>query len=224
MRIASPFASVMNAGFALLLGTAISVPAQTNTAVTNAPAPARTTPAEPVAPTDLSKGASDVVKLFRTGKKDSVLVFYVKYSELDYKLSAEDILYLKHIGISPSVITEMMETDAERKKALSVRNEDDHFTSIAAAPSSTTEAVPPVVLPRAVVQQPAVAVEETEATLSVVYPDYSAFPNYYETFDNSDRGHFGHTTISIGIGVGVGFGGGSYYPGYGHGGHFGGRR
>ncbi|MGZ4963437.1 MAG: hypothetical protein ACXWC8_12855, partial [Limisphaerales bacterium] len=110
MRIASPLASAMSAGFVLLLGNAISVQSQTNTAVTNTPAPVRTTSAEPVAPADLSKGASDVVKLFRTGKKDSVLLFYVNYSDLDYKLSADDIVYLKRIGISANVITEMMKT------------------------------------------------------------------------------------------------------------------
>ncbi len=223
MRIASPFALLMSAGFTLLLGTETSVQAQTNTAVANAPAPAQTTPAEPVAPADLSKGASDVVKLFRTGKKDSVLHFYVKYSELDYKLSAEDIVYLKQIGISANVITEMMETDAERQKAMAVRNEDDRFTALAATPASATIAQL-VVTPRPIVQERAAAVEETKATTSIVYPDYSAYPNYYETFDNSEAGHFGHSAISVGVGVGVGFGDGGYYRGYGHGGHFGGRR
>ncbi|MDB6056284.1 MAG: hypothetical protein JWO95_128 [Verrucomicrobiales bacterium] len=220
MRTAASFALLLS--ICLLVASTNSSRAQTNNVE-------QTTTAELVAPAGLSKGASDVVKLLRAGKPDNVLLFYVKYSELDYRLSAADVIYLTKVGISTNLITAMMETDAERQKALTVKFDEDRLTTaVAAAPDANQVAPMPVVSTRAVVQQNAPAVEQPEFTPSIVYPDYSAFPNYYETFDNSDH-HHGRVSVAIGIGVGVGFGDGGYgrgYGGYGYGrgGHFGGRR
>lgn len=215
------------ASFALLLclfvASTNSSFAQTNSVSTS---DADTKTAELAAPAGLSKGASDVVKLLRAGKPDNVLNFYVKYSELDYRLSADDVIYLKSVGVSTNLITTMMETDAERQKALAVKFDENRLTSAvpAAAPEPIQVASTPVVTTRTAVQKNAPLVEQEEFTPSIVYPDYSAFPNYYETFDNTEH-HHGRVSVTVGIGVGVGFDGGYYRGnGYGRGGHFGGRR
>src|SRR4051794_29276960 len=96
--------------FILFLIATACVHAQSN-AIPAAAVPIHTKAAESVAPADLSKGASDVVKLFRAGKPENVLSFYVRYSELEYNLSGDHIIHLKTIGISTNLISAMMETD-----------------------------------------------------------------------------------------------------------------
>jgi len=220
MKIAAPFALVMSGGLALLVTATTSVNAQSNNPPVVASAAVRSAPAAPVEPKDLSKGAKDVIKLFRDGKKENVLIFYAKYSELDYKLSADDIIYFKAIGVSANVISAMMESDSDRQKALAVRMDDYRFATTITAPASATFDAT-----ARVAQQPSsAAVQEPAMTPTVIYPDYSAYPNYYETFDNDTHSHFSHPIITVGIGVGVGFGGGFDRDYYGHGGHFGGRR
>jgi hypothetical protein len=225
MKIAVPFALVMSGGLALLVTAPTSVNAQSNNPPVVASVAPQAVPAEPVEPKDLSKGAKDVIKLFRDGKKENVLIFYAKYSDLDYKLSADDIIYFKAIGVSANVISAMMESDTDRQKALAVRMDDDRFATTITAPASATVDATPVVARATVAQQsPPATTEEPQMTPTVVYPDYSAYPNYYETFDNDTHSHFIQPTITVGIGVGVGFGGGFDRGYYGRGGHFGGRR
>lgn len=173
----------------------------------------------PVAPSDLPKGASDVVKLFQMGKKDNVLIFYANFSGLDFHLNPTHVLYLKAVGISGGVINAMLAVDKERQKAVAVRQDDDWYyrptvpQGLKAEPAATAST------------QEGSATRDSEMPNihSVIYPDYSAFPSYYQSFDNSDHRH---VTVVIGVGVGAGFGwGGSGYRGgyYGRG-YFGGRR
>lgn len=190
-----------SAGLALLVNSILASHAQTNAAVVIAP----------VAPTDLPQGAKDVVKLFCMGKKDNVLTFYVNFSGLDCHLSVDDIVYLKAVGISGGVINAMMEVDKERQKTLVVRTDEDHYLT----PNVASAPVP--------VQQPAAAAERApDYVYSVIYPDYSAFPTYYQTFDNSDHQHVS-VGARFGVGVGFGFGDGGFHSGYFGRGHFGGR-
>ena len=209
--------SASRAAFMAIVGLALVADGQTNTAPAIAAASIVASSNAPVAPTDLPKGASDVVKLFQMGKKEPVLIFYINYSGLDYHLSANDVLYLKAVGLSSGVIDAMMEFDKERQKALAVRSDDDRYFGRTDSPDVKAQ-------PAAVATVAASGVVQTEARYipSVIYPDYSAFPSYYQTFDNSDHHH---VSVAIGIGVGavLGFGDVGFRHGnYGHG-HFGGR-
>jgi hypothetical protein len=159
----------------------------------------------PVAPTDLPKGASDVVKLFSMGKKDNVLIFYVNYSGLDYHLTANDVLYLNSVGLSGGVINAMIDIDKEKQKAI-VRTDDDRYYGRAVSTESKT------VIAGAPTRQESATVENKLPNVqSVIYPDYSAFPSYYQSFDNSDHHH---VSVAIGIGFGVGFGDDGFHRGY----------
>jgi hypothetical protein len=187
-------------------------------AQTNSPAPAVVTTTTnqvamtnaPVTPADLSQGTSDIVKLSRAGKKDSVLIFYANNAGLRYHLSADDIIYLKAIGISQQVVTAMLEADKEQQKAVVVQ------------PDLPSAAVPPtqgLATSDPVYQEPALN-NEAQYVPSPVYPDYSAYPGYYGSFDNTEH-HNGQVSVAIGIGVGADVRFGGFYRG---GGHFGGRR
>jgi hypothetical protein len=204
---------VISAGFALFL---YSGRAQTNTAVATSSSAISATNA----PKDLPKGPSDVVKLFQMGKKDNVLIFYVNYSGLDFHLSADHILYLNSVGVSREVISRMLEVDKERRNALVVRNDDDHYFAPTFSESVKEQSAP--VASR--VEESSQAQDSLpDYTRSVVYPDYSAFPGYYQSWDNTDHHHVS-VAIGIGVGTSLGFGDPGFYRGYSGHGHRGGRR
>lgn len=219
MRIRTSL-QVLTGGMLLLLTTTVATDAQSNTTtVVSSPTvnrAATNAPAQMNAPDDLSRGTTDIIKLFRAGKKDNVLIFYVNNAGLEYKLSADDIIYLKAIGISKDVITAMMDSDKDRQKSVIVQAELERPIFAPEVPTVTTpEAAPPIA-----VQQPTpVAEDQVQSAPTVIYPDYSAYPDYYQSFDNASQGHT-HVAVSVGIG----FGSTGFYHGYaGHGGHFGGR-
>ncbi|HOK76305.1 MAG TPA: hypothetical protein PLW35_01115 [Verrucomicrobiota bacterium] len=62
----------------------------------------------PLQPPQLSPGVADIVELAQKGVGDTVLVEYVKKSAQGFDLSADEILYLKDIGVSEEVIAEML--------------------------------------------------------------------------------------------------------------------
>jgi hypothetical protein len=170
----------------------------------NAPAPIAVATAA-IAPTDLPKGASDVVKLFQMGKKDNVLIFYVNYSGLNYHLTANDVLYLKSVGLSGGVINAMIDIDKEKQKAVVRWDDDRYYASTVSTESKAAVAGAPTREPSATTES------EMPNVQSVIYPDYSAFPSYYQSFDNSDQHH---VSVAIGIGIGAGFGDGGFHRGY----------
>jgi hypothetical protein len=62
-------------------------------------------------PVNVSPGTAEVVKLAESGLGDEVVMAYVTNSQAGFNLSAEDIVYLKDVGISETVITLMMSRD-----------------------------------------------------------------------------------------------------------------
>jgi len=74
-----------------------------------APAPA------PVVPDDAR--LADVVKIVKSGISENLIAEQIKQSGLTYKLSMNDLLYLKQNGVQDSVITALLATKtAEEKK------------------------------------------------------------------------------------------------------------
>lgn len=73
-------------------------------------APPAGTPAE--VSTNYPPSATEVIKLAQAGLHDDVLLAYVKGSQSFYNLSADDVVALKNAGLSPQVITAMLNHDS----------------------------------------------------------------------------------------------------------------
>jgi len=63
----------------------------------------------------ISTAASDVVRMAEAGTSEDVLVAYVKNSNSRYDLSADQILYLRDVGLTSPVITAMLNRDSDLK-------------------------------------------------------------------------------------------------------------
>src|SRR5947207_4702685 len=72
-------------------------------------------PVAAVATPALSSGAAEVIKMAEAGTSDEVLIAYSQNSATPFDLSADDILYLRDIGLSSPVITAMLDRDAVLK-------------------------------------------------------------------------------------------------------------
>ncbi|MGN6386532.1 MAG: hypothetical protein ACTHMT_09860, partial [Verrucomicrobiota bacterium] len=59
----------------------------------------------------LTKPVEEVIKLAQSDLSESVIVLFVEKSPENFDLSAADILYLRDIGISPEVLTAMLNHD-----------------------------------------------------------------------------------------------------------------
>jgi hypothetical protein len=206
----------------MVLLAVVSAEAQTNApiAVASVTATNQIDTNTVVEPADLSRGASDVVKLFRSGKKDNVLIFYVNNAGLDYKLSADDIIYFKQIGLHSEVVTAMMVSDKEREKAVVVQSDLEVPTVELAGPTPVASAV------RVAQQRAPVPRNDPQPVPSDTYSGYSGYANYYGPFNPEETGdHSSHVAVSVGIGLGLGVGTGYLDSGfYGYGRHFGRRR
>ncbi len=78
-------------------------------------APAATTP-PPVVPDD--SRLAEIVKIVKSGISESLIAEQIKQSGNTYKLSMNDLLYLKQNGVQDSVISALLTTkDLEAKKA-----------------------------------------------------------------------------------------------------------
>src|SRR3954452_1463025 len=63
------------------------------------------------APVSISPGAAEVVKLAESGSSDEVILAYIKNSGSTYNLSADEVIYLKDVGLSSPVVTAMLTHD-----------------------------------------------------------------------------------------------------------------
>jgi hypothetical protein len=80
---------------------------------TQAQTPAGAPPLGAGSPPAVSPGAAEVIKMAEAGTSDDVLLAYVKNSTSTFDLSADQILYLRDIGLSSPVITGMLSRDSE---------------------------------------------------------------------------------------------------------------
>jgi hypothetical protein len=80
--------------------------------------PAMATPAPTPAAQPDDGRLADIVKIVKSGISESLIAEQIKQSGLTYKLSMNDLLYLKQNGVQDSVISALLATkDAEAKKA-----------------------------------------------------------------------------------------------------------
>ena len=77
-----------------------------------AAAPGAPDQAQTAAPVNLSPGAAEVVRLAGSGVGDDVVLAYIQNSQAPFNLSADDVLYLKDVGLSPQVTSAMLSHDS----------------------------------------------------------------------------------------------------------------
>lgn len=82
-------------------------PAPPPPVTTAAPAPAE----QPAANAAVSPAAAEVVRLAEAGTSDDVILAYIQNSTTAFDLSADQILYLRDVGVSSPVITGMLSRD-----------------------------------------------------------------------------------------------------------------
>src|ERR1700756_4438378 len=61
-------------------------------------------------PPGLSSDLQEIVTLSRQQMRDDIITNYIKTSGKSYRLSADDIINLRQQGVSPNVITALLQT------------------------------------------------------------------------------------------------------------------
>lgn len=89
------------------------------------------------APASLSPNAAEVLKLASSGVGDDVVLAFVQNSQLRFNLSADDVLYLRDVGVTEPVITAMLNHD----NAMSAQEPQSPPTQY--APTATEQAPAP---------------------------------------------------------------------------------
>lgn len=125
----------------------------------------------------LSPGLSEVVKLHKAGINDSVIRTFVETSQVAYRLSAQDIIRLRELGISPDIITALMKRGGEVRQAMNTAAQQAQ----AAASSAYYQAATSPGATAAYSSQGA----ETSGTSSLVYigyPDYTYYSPWWYSY------------------------------------------
>src|SRR5439155_20357101 len=68
--------------------------------------------------TNISPAAADVIRLAESGVGDDVLLAYIQNSQSTFNLGADDVLYLRDVGVSSTVITAMLNHDTTLRNQL----------------------------------------------------------------------------------------------------------
>jgi hypothetical protein len=127
--------------------------------------------AQAAAGANLSPGAAEVVRLAGSGVGDDVVLAYIQNSQAPFTLSADNVLYLKDVGLSPQVTSAMLSHDS------TLRGQPQQYAPEAAAPMAPVPAAPAPVAPGPMA--PAVA-----------QPPVNAPPPTYVTSPPADVGYF----------------------------------
>jgi len=145
-----------------------------------APEPATALPAaeqksNPV-PASISPGAAEVIRLAQSGVGEDVIKAYVENSASAFDLSADHILYLRDLGISSDLITEMLNRDKV------VRNQSPAAATPAAAPpAAEAPAAPePTVPVEAPLTPQATEVSSPPAQVNYFYSDLSPYGTWVD--------------------------------------------
>jgi len=168
----------------------------------------------------LSWGLDDIVKLSKAGVDESVILTYVNNSGVAYNPTAQDVIQLRELGVSPQITAALMQRGGEVRQAAAVEAQKQaQATAPAAAPAQ----------PAPVYTPPATYVAPASTVTYIGYPSYPSYnysyggyygPNYYSyPYYPRSYGYYGgfYPRVSFGINVGhVGFGGshGGFHGGF----------
>jgi hypothetical protein len=142
---------------------------------------------EPAVPASLSPAAAEVVRLGTSGVGDEVILAYIQNSQDLFNLSADDVLYLKDIGLSPEVVSAMLNHDTALRNppppsALAATNPPP-IAPAPAAPAPTPQMAPVPAVEPAPVAPPEAA--------TAVAPVYVSNPPPEVTYFYSDLAPYG---------------------------------
>ncbi len=122
-----------------------NTPTDAGDAVTDAPAKPVSEPAKPTTKFRSTGPAAEVVKMANSGVHEDVILTYVNLSSTVFNLSADEIIYLKDIGVSSSVISAMLKRDDEVRQELARANAAPQVapaTPVQSQPAETVATVP----------------------------------------------------------------------------------
>ena len=141
-------------------------------AMEGSPAPAQASGVSAV-PTDLSPAAVDVVKLAEAGMGDDVILSYIQNSQAAFNLSADDVLYLKDLGLSSQVISAMLNHDS------ALRNNQQSYSATVEPPAAPAAPEPVAPVQPAPAAAP-VYVSSPPAEVSYFYNDLSPYGTWVQ--------------------------------------------
>ena len=124
-----------------------------------AQAPGAPEQAQAAVPVDLSPGAAEVVRLASSGVGDDVVLAYIQNSQAPFSLSADNVLYLKDVGLSPQVTSAMLSHDS------ALRGQAQQYAPAAPAPVAAIFVAPATTCRNA----PAGAVPPTALSLLYIW-------------------------------------------------------
>ena len=155
------------------------------------PAPPPTDPGQPptapAVPANFAPAANEVIRLSEAGTTEDVIVAYVQRSTTPFNLSADQIVYLKDIGLSSAVITAMLNRDHDLQSQGQVYNYDQRLyppaNPAAVAPQPISPPPPetaPATPPPAVETPPPVYVSSPPPEVTYFYDDLSPYGTWVE--------------------------------------------
>ena len=165
----------------------------------------------------LSWGLDDIVKLSKAGVDESVILTYVQNSGVAYNPTAQDVIQLRELGVSPQVTATLMQRGSEVRQAATVEAQKQAQATAAAAPAQ----------PAPVYTAPVTYAAPASTVTYIGYPGYAYNyggyygPSYYSypCYYPRSYGYYGgfYPRVSFGVNLGhVGFGG--FHGGFSHGG------
>jgi len=117
------------------------------------------------APSNLSPGVLEIVRLSQAHMSDDVIQSYIKNSGVSYHLSADDILYLNSQGVSQPVLTALLKAAPDK----------------APAPAPTPAPAPQYSMPPPAISQPSTPAPVVTAPPSAPLPGSEVTLNYFQT-------------------------------------------
>ena len=139
-------------------------------------APGAEEQAPAAAPANLSPGAAEVVRLAGAGVGDDVMLAYINNSQAPFNLSADAVLYVKDLGLSPQVTSAMLSHDSM------LRSQGQQYapatTAPVAPPAAAPAVAPPTAPPTAVAAPAPTYVSSPPPDVSYFYNDLSPYGSW----------------------------------------------
>jgi hypothetical protein len=130
MKIGICSALLLGIGLALFLTTTPVLAQATTHTTTNANADKKSAARQVgTVPGDISPDAAEVIWLYHHGSTRLELLHYVNASHADFKLSVEDVNYLKDIGISTDVVFAMVRPPEARENVVRLKGNGPRWYS-----------------------------------------------------------------------------------------------
>jgi hypothetical protein len=179
---------------------------------TNAPV---VTPSAALPTPGVAFGVSEVLKMYQGGISKDVILNYIANTALPFHLTADNIIYLQHLGVPQDITKALLQRDGQMQQQAALAYQQQM------PPPGAGQPPPPAV------QQPEAVVTPTSPPPVVTYPapEYPAYSyaSPYPYYDYAYPYYYWPPVVVGGFGWGWGWGG-YYHGGWGRGGYGGGFR